>query len=1051
MYRCCVHFYLVGWEKQDAELVKGIPPLESFSHVFAESPRPEQELAAAADVILADLRKLDAVETVSSLAAARREGSQLIALAEAEQFVPLSPFLPQLQDIWTAPLSAPALQFRFQRWLEGYKQSKDLWQTDQFLEAVINGAPNMVWFKDKNGIHEKVNDSFCKTVNKTKEQVQGQGHAYIWDVEHDDPACIESERIVMETEQTYVSEETVQTGDGNRLLTTYKSPLYDLDGSVMGTVGVAIDITQERAYEQEIIQQNQILEAIFTALDCGIICHSLDGSQIISINRAALDILGYSSQEELTKDGFYIVAPSVLEEDLELLTAVITSLKKEGDSASVEYRVHHTSGDIRYIMGTFKVLRENDRLYCQRFLLDYTAQKQREQQERLETERRQMELVQALCADFSLVCAFNLDTGIGQALRTGDCPIGLLNTLFSGELDFEHCMEQYIANCVYEEDREAMRQDCHREYLAEKLTEKEIFYLNYRTLCCGTMRYFQMKAVRTGDWNRTRAVVLGFRNVDEETRQEMEKKTMLEDALAQANQASRAKSVFLSNMSHDIRTPMNAIVGFTTLAITHLDQKEQVEGYLKKILTSGNHLVSLINDVLDMSRIESGKMRLEETLCRLPDILHGLRSIIQADVRAKQLDFYIDTVDVLDEDVYCDKLRLNQVLLNLLSNSIKYTPTGGVVSMRIIQKPGAPVGFASYEFRIKDTGIGMSEEFVAHIFEPFERERNSTISGIQGTGLGMAITKNIVDMMNGSIQVHSEQNVGTEFVVSFTFRLHSGPKEIPTIPELKNCRALVVDDDFNTCDSVSYMLQQFGMRAEWTLSGKEAVLRTRQAVMRGDTYSVYIIDWLMPDLNGIEVARRIRKETGEDVPIIILTAYDLSDIEEEAKDAGVTAFCSKPLFMSELRTCLSSIVGNGKDTQETPCPNPQNRRTGRILLAEDNELNQEIATAILTEAGFTVEVASNGQIAVDMLKASAPGYYHLILMDVQMPVMDGYTATRAIRAMDNHSLSSIPILAMTANAFEEDRREALSAGMNGHITKPIDIKKLLKNLEQIME
>ena len=261
----------------------------------------------------------------------------------------------------------------------------------------------------------------------------------------------------------------------------------------------------------------------------------------------------------------------------------------------------------------------------------------------------------------------------------------------------------------------------------------------------------------------------------------------------------------------------------------------------------------------------------------------------------------------------------------------------------------------------------------------------------------------------------------------------------------------MVDDDFNTCDSVSYMLQQFGMRAEWTLSGKEAVLRTRQAVMRGDTYSVYIIDWLLPDLNGIEVARRIRKETGEDVPIIILTAYDLSDIEEEAKDAGVTAFCSKPLFMSELRTCLSSIVGNGKDTQETPCPNPQNRRTGRILLAEDNELNQEIATAILTEACFTVEVASNGQIAVDMLKASAPGYYHLILMDVQMPVMDGYTATRAIRAMDNHSLSSIPILAMTANAFEEDRREALSAGMNGHITKPIDIKKLLKNLEQIME
>ena len=316
----------------------------------------------------------------------------------------------------------------------------------------------------------------------------------------------------------------------------------------------------------------------------------------------------------------------------------------------------------------------------------------------------------------------------------------------------------------------------------------------------------------------------------------------------QANRANKAKSVFLSNMSHDIRTPMNAIVGFTALAITHIDRKEQVEEYLKKIMTSGNHLLSLINDILDMSRIESGKMHLEEKLCSLPDILHGLRNILQADIHAKQLELYIDTVDVLDEDIYCDRLRLNQVLLNLLSNSVKYTGAGGVVSMRIIEKPGAPAGYANYEFLIKDTGIGMSKEFVEHIFEPFERERNGTISKIQGTGLGMAITKNIVDMMNGFIEVKSEQGVGTEFHVSFTFRLHTETKKPQVIPELKNCRALVVDDDFNTCDSVSYMLGQLGMRAEWTLSGKEAVLRTRQAVMRNDNYCVYLIDWLLPDI-----------------------------------------------------------------------------------------------------------------------------------------------------------------------------------------------------------
>ena len=452
-----------------------------------------------------------------------------------------------------------------------------------------------------------------------------------------------------------------------------------------------------------------------------------------------------------------------------------------------------------------------------------------------------------------------------------------------------------------------------------------------------------------------------------------------------------------------------------------------------------------------MSRIESGKMHLDEKPCRLPDILHGLRNIVQADIHAKQLELYIDTVDVMDEDIYCDKLRLNQVLLNLLSNSVKYTRAGGMISMRITEKAGAPAGYASYEFSIRDTGIGMSEEFLSHIFEPFEREKNSTISRIQGTGLGMAITKNIVDMMNGSIDVKSEEGVGTEFIVSFTFRLNADKREPKDIPELKNCRALVVDDDFNTCDSVSYMLQQIGMRAEWTLSGKEAVLRTRQAAMRGDEYSVYVIDWLLPDMNGIEVTRRIRKEMGDEVPVIVLTAYDWSDIEEEAKEAGVTAFCSKPLFLSELRSCLCSIVTVEEEEEDQKLQQERTGMyTGRILLAEDNELNQEIAVAILSDAGFTTDVAENGQVALDMLKGSEPGYYQLVLMDVQMPVMNGYEAVKEIRNLENKKLASIPILAMTANAFEEDKQEALRCGMNGHIAKPIDTENLFKVLERVI-
>ncbi|MDE7359589.1 MAG: response regulator, partial [Lachnospiraceae bacterium] len=408
------------------------------------------------------------------------------------------------------------------------------------------------------------------------------------------------------------------------------------------------------------------------------------------------------------------------------------------------------------------------------------------------------------------------------------------------------------------------------------------------------------------------------------------------------------------------------------------------------------------------------------------------------------------TVHVVDEAIYCAKLRLNQVLLNLLSNAVKYTGAGGHVSMRITEKPGAPDGYANYTFTIKDTGIGMSPEFVARIFEPFERERNSTISKIQGTGLGMAITKNIVDMMNGSISVTSEPDVGTEFTVSFTFRLHEEKKEPLILPELKDCKALVVDDDFNTCDSVSYMLGQLGMQAEWTLSGKEAVLRSHQAVMRHTNYSVYIVDWLLPDMNGVEVTRRIRKETGENVPIIVLTAYDWSDIEAEAKEAGVTAFCNKPLFLSELSACLQSVLQPKSRESEAAENEIRPRHTGRILLAEDVEMNQELAVAILENAGFLVDVADNGQIAFEMLKKSEPGYYQTILMDIQMPVMDGYEATRRIRSLENHELASIPIIAMTANAFTEDREEALKSGMTGHIAKPIDVQVLFQTLDTVL-
>lgn len=909
MYHCHIHFYLAGHQCREFDIIKEMPPLENFTHEFSQSDEPDRVTAAKADVILANLKDMDVKKALGLLLPDKRKEAELIVLSDKAVILDLEDNMTEIKDIWTVPMSEEEIRFKFLRWQQTYKMSKDYWETSHFFESTINSVPNLIWYKDKAGLHEKVNDSFCKAVNKKKSQIEGRGHAYIWNVEQDDPACIESEHQVMSKRKTYVSEETIKTGDGIKLLTTYKSPLYDIDGSVMGTVGVAIDITQERAYEQELIKRNRMMETVFTSIDCGVLCHTVDGSKILSINTAALKILGYETLDELISDGFDMVAQSVIDEDKEKVRECLGKLKNEGDSVSMEYSVKHADGKIIHVMGNMKLLKENGELFYQRFLLDCTDQKLQQERE----EKRQMQLLQALSIDYMFVCYFDLDTSTGNILRIDDDSISIINKVFDGEIPMTESLERYIQMFVYEEDREMLRQFSSQDRLIRELAEKNMYSVNYRAVSGNEIKYYEMKIVRAGEWKQYRGIVLGIRSVDEETRNEMEKKRMLENALVQANKANKAKSVFLSNMSHDIRTPMNAIIGFTSLALSHIDNIEQVEEYLRKIMTSGNHLLNLINDVLDMSRIESGKMKLEENPCRLSDILQGLYNIIQADAKAKKLELNIESADVENEDVICDELRLNQVLLNLLSNAVKYTGEGGSVRLKLTEKTGAPEGYANYEFCITDNGIGMSEDFVQHIFEPFEREKNTTFSGIQGTGLGMAITKNIVDMMNGSIEIKSKKDSGTEVLVSFVFKLNSQTKE-----------------------------------------------------------------------------------------------------QRDVKDKSL------------------------------------NLQKGRILLAEDNELNQEIAASILSDAGFSVEIAGNGQIAVDMLKQSQEGYYQLILMDVQMPIMNGYEATKEIRKLSDKKLSSIPIFAMTANAFEEDKQEALRCGMNGHIAKPIDVEKLFEVLDKIL-
>ena len=528
----------------------------------------------------------------------------------------------------------------------------------------------------------------------------------------------------------------------------------------------------------------------------------------------------------------------------------------------------------------------------------------------------------------------------------------------------------------------------------------------------------------------------------------------LKEALREAERANKAKSEFLSNVSHDIRTPMNAIMGMTSIAMDNLQNPTELRDCLDKIVVSSKHLLGLINNVLDMSKIEAGKLVLNREQVLLHDLMQSIVTTMQGQVEAKQQELVLDVGELGCAAVMSDGVRLHQVLLNLLGNAVKFTPVGGRVEFSL-KEEASPKGkdFVRLHFGVKDNGIGMTEDFVQHIFESFAREDNRRVQKIEGTGLGMTITKHTVDMMGGTIEVQSQINRGSTFTVGFDFALSSLVHKKEDAVELQGLRALVVDDDFQTCDSVTKMLGQIDMRSEWTTSGREAVFRAQKAHNDGDPFYSYIIDWMMPQMDGIETVRRIRRVIGNEAPIIILTAYDWTDIEQEAREAGVTGFCNKPLFMSDLRNVLleTARMCKGIMPEKKEEEKPVSFEGKRVLVVEDNELNSVIAYEILSRAGFAVEEAADGSIALKMVKDRPEFYYDLVLMDIQMPIMDGYEATKAIRSLPRRDVTSLPILAMTANAFEEDKERALQNGMNGHIAKPIYIDVLYKTLQMIWQ
>lgn len=561
MYHCNLCFCLVGEDCRVFELLRQTTPLEHFTHRYICVGFDDEQLASA-DVVIANLRGADAAEALSLLRSKISKDAELILVADTEQVESIADSLDAADDLWTLPMTDGEIRFRVRRHQELCKRAKDAWQLEHYLDALTGITPSMVWFKTKDGIHERVNEAFCRTVGKERSTVEGRDHCFIWDATPEEAeVCAISDRKVMDSGGTVVGEELVMSGGEEKLLNTYKAPLYDLDGSIMGTVGLGIDITQERAYQQEIIAKTHTLETIFTTLECGVICHSCDGKRIISVNQAALSILDYKSKEEMALR-FDIIADSVFDEDKPMLRERIQSLKKEGDSVGVEYRVMHKNGDILHVMGNVKLIREHGELLYQRFLLDVTAQKLQEK----ENARRQDELVRALTVDYSLVCYFDIDSGLGKVIHADESLRDSLRGTSSDLAVFDANMEGYIDQSVYPADRDMFRRETSLESIAKDLSDRSMHIFTFRSTHGGEIKYQEMKIVRSGLWDdRNHIFVMGIRSTDAETRKEMAQRQLLEDALEQANRANKAKSTFLSNMSHDMRTPLNAIVGFTNL------------------------------------------------------------------------------------------------------------------------------------------------------------------------------------------------------------------------------------------------------------------------------------------------------------------------------------------------------------------------------------------------------------------------------------------------------------------------------------------------------
>lgn len=747
----------------------------------------------------------------------------------------------------------------------------------------------------------------------------------------------------------------------------------------------------------------------------------------------------------------------IYEEDIDKFrnTLSLESLRKKAeeieDYCEVEcrYRVKHSKTE--WVEERIFFIRQNGTILVNILGRDITKEKQKEAADKkAKTERAN--IIYSLSSLFFATYYMNLKAGTFRMVKQMDA----VGEVLGAENNYAEGIRRYAEHFIHPDDREEYLKKMDYGNLMETLDEEHpLLVVEYRRIKeevdgsfsdDGWVRATVILA-ESEDGKPKTALYTALDVTDSKQKEEKEHQ-VLREACEAATRANASKSEFLSRMSHDIRTPMNAIIGMTAIAGTHLNERERVADCLNKITVSSKHLLSLINEVLDMSKIESGKIDLEEEEFRLPALIQNLLTIIRPSVLEKNHDLRIHIGGVEHEDVIGDVMRLQQVFVNILGNAVKYTPAGGKLEVEIAEKPSKLSGYGCYEFIFRDNGIGMSEEYQKKIFEPFSRAEDSRVSKIEGTGLGMAIAMNIIHMMNGTITVESELGKGSQFIV--TVFLKQQNTAAPDVEQFVNLPVLVADDDRDSCEAACQILDELGMKSRWVLNGREAVKCVKDVHEAEEDFFAVILDWQMPDMDGITTAKEIRKQVGPDVPIIILSAYDWSKVEEEAREAGVDGFISKPLFRSKLVYLFKQLTGGeGKGEQEKSEASTERDFTGRrVLLAEDNELNREIAEEVIGSTGVIVESVENGSLAVERFEEAEDGYYDLIFMDIQMPVMNGYEAAKAIRGSVKKDGKRIPIIAMTANAFADDIMDSRRAGMNEHIAKPLDFDRLIECMNQ---